>query len=372
MRDCDNNRKNYKDMRVGIVTQPLEMNYGGIIQNWALQQVLKQLGHEPITIDAYQRFSTPHYIFNYMRAKLMRACGKKYPMPRRYHGATRNDTMGRFIEQHINKTEVMWHYKRGVVKRYGLDAIVVGSDQVWRAIYSHGHIEDHYLRFTEGLPLKRVAYAASFGVNKWEYTPEQTAACAKLAQQMDAISVREVSGVDLCREHLGVEAQCVLDPTLLLDASEYSELIDRDWDSSEPYLAVYCLDHNQAKEKFFNQFAADRGLKVRYFSAGWKAELSIQQWLAIFSNASFVVTDSFHGTVFSILFGKEFYNLCSPWRGLERVASLLKALGLEQRQLSDERPVEPDKTDIDWQDVNARLDVLRKQSIDFLKGALES
>ena len=84
------------------------------------------------------------------------------------------------------------------------------------------------------------------------------------------------------------------------------------------------------------------------------------------------MTDSFHGTVFSILFGKEFYNLCSPWRGLERVASLLKTLGLEQRQLSDERPVEPDKIDIDWQDVNARLDVLRKQSIDFLKGALES
>ena len=371
MQDCDNNRKNYKDMRVGIVTQPLEMNYGGIIQNWALQQVLKRLGHEPITIDAYERFSTPHYIFNYMRAKLMRACGKKYPMPRRYHGAMRNETMGKFIEEHINKTKVMGRYKRGVVKQYGLDAIVVGSDQVWRVIYSADHIEDFYLRFTEGLPIRRVAYAASFGVDKWEYTPEQTAACAKLAEQMDAISVRETSGVDLCREHLGVEAQCVLDPTLLLEASEYSDIIDSDWDSSEPYLAVYCLDHDKAKEKFFSQLAEEKGLKVRYFSSGWKAELSIQQWLAIFSNASFVVTDSFHGTVFSILFGREFYNLCSPWRGLERVASLLKTLGLEKRQLSHNNPVEPDDTHIDWQDVNARLDVLRKESIEFLDGSLK-
>ena len=358
-------------MRVGIVTQPLEMNYGGILQNWALQQVLQHLGHDPITIDAYERFSTPHYVFHYVRSKLMRACGKKYPMPRRYHGAMRNETMGQFIEQHINKTEVMWRYKRGVVKRYGLDAIVVGSDQVWRAVYSPDHIEDLYLRFTAGMPIKRVAYAASFGIDEWEYTPQQTAACAKLAQQMDAISVREASGVDLCREYLGVDAQCVLDPTLLLNASEYDEIIDHEWDSSEPYLAVYCLDHNSAKEKFFSQLAADRGLKVRYFSAGWKSHFTIQQWLAIFSNASFVVTDSFHGTVFSILFGKEFYNLCSPWRGLERVASLLKALGLEQRLLSDSHPVEPDETKIDWQDVTARLEGMRRKSIDFLDGALK-
>ena len=172
-------------MRVGIITQPLEMNYGGILQNWALQQALKRLGHAPITIDAYQRFTTPHYVFNYLRAKTLRMMGKKCNLPRRYHGATRSENTGRFIEQHIDKTRVMWDYKSSVVRKYHLEALLVGSDQVWRRWYIKDHMTDMYLKFAEGLPVKRIAYAASFGVDKWEYTKEQTEACAPLLQQFD-------------------------------------------------------------------------------------------------------------------------------------------------------------------------------------------
>ena len=155
-------------MRIGIVTQPLEMNYGGIVQNWALQQALRHLGHEPITIDAYERYSTPHYLFNWMRAALARLLGKTAHWPKRYRGSLRNELMGQFVEEQIAKTRVMWHYKRSVVKRYRLEALVVGSDQVWRARYNGGHLEDMYLRFAQGLPIRRVAYAASFGVDEWE------------------------------------------------------------------------------------------------------------------------------------------------------------------------------------------------------------
>ncbi len=357
-------------MRIGIVTQPLEMNYGGIVQNWALQQALRHLGHEPITIDAYERYSTPHYLFNWMRAALARLLGKTAHWPKRYRGSLRNELMGQFVEEQIAKTRVMWHYKRSVVKRYRLDALVVGSDQVWRARYNGGHLEDMYLRFAQGLPIRRVAYAASFGVDEWEYSPEQTAACAALARQMDAISVREASGVDLCREHLGVAAQYVLDPTMLLDAEGYKAIIDDQWDAREAYLAVYCLDITPAKEAFFNRLAQERGLKVRYFSAGWKSTLTIGQWLAMLSHASTVVTDSFHGTVFSILFGREFYTLSNPGRGNTRIAGLLEQLGLENRLLSDVNPVEPTDTAIDWQKAYARLEKRRQESMSFLEQAL--
>ena len=357
-------------MRIGIVTQPLEMNYGGILQNWALQQTLKRLGHDPVTIDAYERYSTPHFVYNCLRVAWMRLKGKKWSYPSRYHGATRSETTGRFIEQNIIKTRVMRDYKRGVVRRYRMDAMVVGSDQVWRAKYNGGHLEDMYLKFVEGMPLKRVAYAASFGVDEWEYNPEQTEACAALLRQFDAVSVREESGVDLCREHMGVEAQCVLDPTLLLKADDYQDIIDRNADESEPYLAVYCLDKTLNKEEFFHQIAKKRGLEVRYFSSGWKSKLSVEQWLATFKNASIVVTDSFHGTVFSILFGREFYTLCNPHRGNTRMLSLLGKLGLENRILSDADPTEPMLSEINWADVYARLEEQRKQSIDFLAGNL--
>ena len=119
-------------MRIGIVTQPLEMNYGGILQNWALQQVLKRLGHDPITIDAYERYSTPHYLFNCLRTLLSILSGKKSGFPKRYRGSLRKATTGEFVEQNIAKTHVMWDYKRYGVKRYHPDADVVGSDPAWR------------------------------------------------------------------------------------------------------------------------------------------------------------------------------------------------------------------------------------------------
>ena len=359
-------------MRLGIVTQPLEMNYGGILQNWALQQALKRLGHDPITIDAYQRFSTPHYVYNWVRARCKRLMGKKAYLPLRYHGAMRSKQTGQFIENHIAKTRVMKHYNPEVVKKYRLEGLVVGSDQVWRIWYIRTHLEDMYLKFAQDLPLKRrVAYAASLGVEKWEYNQEQTALCAPLAQRFDAISVREASGVELCRKYLGVEAQCVLDPTLLLENKDYEAIIDADWDASEPYLAVYCLDITPVKEAFFNDLAKGRGLKVRYFTFGWKSKLTVEQWLAMLSNASMVVTDSFHGTVFSILFGKEFYTMCNPLRGNTRISGLLEQLGLEKRMLSDTEPVLPNDCEIDWEDVYSRLDVKRKESIEFLENALK-
>ena len=296
-------------MRIGIVTQPLEMNYGGILQNWALQQVLKRMGHEPITIEAYQRYSTLHFTYNWFRVAIKRLLGKNIKYPTRYCGALRNELMGQFIEQHINKTQVMWNYNRVTVKKYGLDALVVGSDQVWRVAYNGDHIEDMYLKFAQGLPIKRIAYAASFGVDEWEYNEEQTIACAALAQQMNAISVREESGVKLCHDRLGINAVQVLDPTMLLNQDDYQQIIDNEWDASEPYLAVYCLDVTSAKKDFITKLAEKRGLTVCYFSAGWQSQLTIEQWLAMIKNATLVVTDSFHGTVFSILFEREFYTL---------------------------------------------------------------
>lgn len=354
-------------MRIGIVTQPLEMNYGGILQNWALQQVLKKQGHEPITIDAYQRYSTLHFAYNWLRVAIKRLLGKKIKYPTRYRGALRNELMGQFIEQHIDKTKVMWNYQRNVVKDYHFDGLVVGSDQVWRVAYNADHIEDMYLRFAEGMPLKRVAYAASFGVDEWDYSEEQTRACAALAQQMNAVSVREESGVKLCHDHLGINAVQVLDPTMLLTPDDYNEIIDKDWEAIEPYLAVYCLDITPAKEDFFNKLAEKRGLTVRYFSAGWQSQLTIEQWLAMIKNATLVVTDSFHGTVFSILFEREFYTLANPNRGNTRIFSLLKKLGIDDRLvtvLSIEELLSPN---IDWDGTFCSLITERKRSLDFLE-----
>ena len=171
-------------------------------------------------------------------------------------------------------------------------------------------------------------------------------------------------------DHLGIDAKLALDPTLLLEADDYQEIIDNEWDAGEPYLAVYVLDITPEKRAFFDRLAQERGLRVRFFSAGLQAELTIGQWLAMFRHASMLVTDSFHGTVFSILFGKEFYTLENPHRGNTRIAGLLGMLGLESRLLSDKEPDESHAGSIDWQDVYSRLEDQRQKSMEFLSSNL--
>ena len=324
------------------------MNYGGILQNWALQQALLRMGHEPITIDAYERFSTPHYIFSCMKTAWMRCRGKKWwRYPNRYHGTMRSATTGRFIEQNIIKTKVMWNYKRSVVRRYRLNALITGSDQVWRQVYGGDHLEDMYLRFASGLDVKRVAYAASFGVDEWEYTPKQTYECSKLAKKFDAISVREESGIKLCDDNLGVCATWVLDPTLLLKKEDYLEVCKDVPFSTEKILVAYVLDMSESVSELCKSVAKERGLVIKMLRADFGSVLSVPEWLAMFRDASYVVTDSFHGTIFSIIFGKDFKSIYNKKRGAARFESLLNLYN------------------------SGRLEEMRNFSINWLKKALE-
>lgn len=356
-------------MRVGIVTQPLQNNYGGILQNWALQQVLKDLGHEPITLDVGLRYGYGRYALSVGKYFADRLMGRMRSFPSSpCHGRLASRLTGEFFNKHIVSTEPYHRYTADMVDRYRLDAIVVGSDQVWRPLYN-ASIEDMFLRFAEAKNIRRVAYGASFGVDEWEFTEAQTAACRALAQAFYAVSVREASGVNLCHERLGVEAVHVLDPTLLIDAGKYHELC-ADVPREAPFVAAYCIDLSDEKRRFFDMVTAERGLPLRLFSANGDVTLSVEQWLSMFRDAAVVITDSFHGTVFSILNHKEFYTLGNAARGSARFASLLSAFHLEARLVTDLTAATALPA-IDWSQVTSALNELRDFSLSFLKGALK-
>lgn len=355
-------------MRVGIVTQPLQNNYGGILQNWALQQALKDIGHEPITLDVGLKYGYGRYalsIGKYFADRLM-GRSRRFPSPP-CHGRLASRLTGEFFHRHIIATEPARRYSAGMIDRYHLDAIVVGSDQVWRPLYNDS-IEDMFLRFAEGRDVKRVAYAASFGVDEWELTEAQTAACRPLAQAFDAVSVREASGVELCREHLDVEAVHVLDPTMLIDVARYHQLC-ADIPRGEPFVAAYCIDLSDEKLRFFDEVAAGYGLPLKLFSANGDVSLSVEQWLSMFRDAAVVITDSFHGTVFSILNRKDFYTLGNASRGSARFIFLLSAFGLESRLVTDLSAATA-LSPIAWYQVTDALNQLRDQSLSFLREAL--
>ncbi|WP_298770872.1 polysaccharide pyruvyl transferase family protein [uncultured Fibrobacter sp.] len=336
-------------MKIAIVTQPLLNNYGGVIQNYALQKILVDLGHVPITLDCrYKPVPWWIYLLSWLKTLLcLFIPGKKRPFAKVKPIETRLDVFESFITKHISTTIPVTNISSLSNIMHNMDAFVVGSDQVWRPKYAPD-LGDAFLRFLKSSDVRRISYAASFGVDYWEYSSKQTKICSKLARKFNAISVREESGVKLCKENFGVDATWVLDPTLLLKKEDYAEICKDVHFETKQVLAAYVLNIDDSILKLCKTIAKERGLELKFFSADTKANLSIPEWLAMFRDASYVITDSFHGTVFSIIFGKEFKCLYNETRGSARFESLLNLYN------------------------SGKLEEMRQFSLNWLKDALES
>lgn len=381
-------------MKIGILTQPLHANYGGLLQNYALQQALIRAGHEVETID--------WWVLDTLREKLSRmkeyVMAKLYPkkhkapryMPTDDENAVIMRNTNHFIDTYISHTAPMMSLdafgKQAIRGEY--DGFVVGSDQCWRPLYNH-YLPAMFLSFTEGKQVKRVAYAASFGTDEWEYTPQATDMCASLVQKFDLVTVREDSGVSLCEEHLRVEATHVLDPTMLLTKEDYIHLIVNE---KEPQAAGnlfnYILDPDATKTAFINRVAEGLNLKPFQVLPKHQAETRTKEdvkkriedcvfpgvttWLRAFMDAEMTIVDSFHGMVFSILFNKPFWVIGNAERGMSRFTSLLKIFNLEARLLDVSQLDAVDYTcSIDWSRVNAILKQKRTESMNLLLNILE-
>lgn len=334
-------------MKIGIVTQPLSENYGGVLQNFALQEFLRKKGFDPITIDFIPpRITLLRCLCYWVKTLVLLFLGKRRRFLLNREPVKRRMPFSAFINRDINKTRIVHAYSE-LNSICAFDCLIVGSDQVWRPKYNR-RIEDMYLKFAENFSIKRVAYAASFGVDSWEYTPKQTRECCRLAKKFDAISVREVSGIKLCKDYLDVNAVWVLDPTLLLTKEDYLPICEKVPVCNEKYLAVYVLDENEDVVTAYENEAKARGLVVKKFHADSESTLTVPEWLTMFRDASYVVTDSFHGTVFSIIFGKEFKCVYNKGRGAARFESLMNLYN------------------------SGKIEEMREFSIDWLKKALES
>lgn len=236
-----------------------------------------------------------------------------------------------------------------------------------------------FLDFVQDKQVKRIAYAASFGADKWEFTPQQTAVCTLLAKKFDMVSVREDSGVKLCKEHLGVDAVHVLDPTMLLTKEEYIQLIEKEKEpKSNGTLFNYILDPDAKKSVFIQKVAKAKGLKAFQVLTKCQAEIRTKEdvkkriedcvfpgvttWLRAFMDADMTIVDSFHGMVFSIIFNKPFWAIGNVSRGMSRFTSLLKMFHLEDRLLDADNLDDVDfSKPIDWTMVNGILEEKREE-----------
>lgn len=371
-------------MKIGIITLPLHTNYGGILQAYALRHTLQKLGHQAKVFGDYHLSILFYIIYPliclkriYKKYILKQPDIEIFTMP---HIRVRMHT-DRFIKTYIDVKRIRT-WNKNVAKGY--DAFIVGSDQVWRPRYfisgKRPNIELAFLSFAEGINIKRIAYAASFGTDENEYTPEQLQTCSALLKQFDAISVRESSAVANCKERFGVNAIHLLDPTMLLSREDYIQLFQSaHTPKSKGNLMCYILDETSSTTQFIKEFEKKHNLKA--FRSNSKVEdpnapiseriqPPVESWLRSFYDAAYVITDSFHACVFSILFHKPFICIGNQGRGMSRFHSLLKMFNLTNRLVDINHLESFQDAPINWDEVDEILESKRKESMTFLKNAL--
>lgn len=366
-------------MRIGVITHPLRLNYGGILQAYALQRVLQDMGYDSVYIDwlpyRFQWFSIKTYFIRFLW-KLKWLGREEIRVFADYYYYRAYKKINKFSKSNVQIFQIDSFEQ---LKENVFDVIVVGSDQIWRPVYIN-NIEDAYLQFAKDWNIKRIAYAASFGVDDWsEYSEEKTVVCRNLAQKFDAISVREDSGVALCRNYLGVEAQHVLDPTMLVDIKHYMSHINSCKKHYPNRMCLaYILDESDDKSRVLGSIAKQQGYNIKQWENIDTPSLkkpTVEEWLKGFYDAEFVFTDSFHGCVFSIIFNKPFIAFGNPGRGMARFNSLLKMFGLEELLITSVDQFTPELVDraisrFSDGSIQQRLYELREYSYDFLKKAL--
>lgn len=367
-------------MRIAILTLPLHTNYGGILQCYALQTVLQRMGHEVKVLDRPQYGYSYYYIYPLAICKRIikrYICRKKVDIWLPPHEVIRKNT-DKFIKRYIHHYKCR-HWNSGLADRF--DAIIVGSDQVWRPEYFQP-VEYTFLSFLGDSHIKRISYAASFGVDECRYTEKQLKVCSSLLKKFDAVSVRESSGIDLCRSYFGVDAVQMLDPTLLLSADDYRTLISKGHtELSRGNLLVYILDKTPEKVALVEKIAKDKNLIPFWLDTPGEHQdnlpleeqikMPVEQWLRAFVDAEFVFTDSFHGCIFSIIFRKQFLVSGNQGRGLSRFNSLLDLFSLNERLISSLDEYPQNLSTIDFDGIHRKLDLLREQADEFITTILK-
>lgn len=369
-----------------ILTQHLHINYGGLLQAFALQKTVKNLGFEAATnsvlLKAKRKITIKRILFfciNKAKTVAKVILGHNVMTPEKYKTISRNTQ--RFVNQFI-QTEQITILSDASVEKY--DIVLVGSDQVFRKPYSP--VSEYFLNALKDRNDKiKLTYAASFGIDDLsEWTEEDIAICKTLAPKFKAVSVREDSGVEIFKNVFNTHAELVLDPTFLLEKEDYEKIIDEE-DSAvkSNILMCYVLDKSPEKTQIINQIMQKTGLDLlevmpeEVFNKHTKdiekcVYPSVSKWIAGFRDADFVVTDSFHGTVFAIIFNKPFVCIGNKERGLSRFTSLLKIFGLENRLIfSPEDYSDNLLENSDYEKVNSIKKQWQEKSIAFLKDNLE-
>ena len=292
-----NNEKknNIKYKRIGVVGVLNEQNAGNNLVKFSMFTKLKEYGLDP-TIISYTR---------------------------------KNQNID-FLRRTVKLKEINKSFSELKEKDY--DILMVNSDQTWNnynieSLYDHG-----FLRFAANWTIPKFVYAASLGIDYWRYSKVFDEKAKILLKNFKGISVRERGAVDLVEKHFGIRPLFVLDPTFLIDKKKYLDIIKdlkNDFDYNQKYLFVYILDNNDIIREYINKVREE--LKYKVYKVSVKQINYTENFLFGINISEAIITDSFHGTIFSIIFNKPFISFINSIRGRLRFYSLIDTFDLKKR-----------------------------------------
>ena len=337
------NNSNNPKYNVAIASMLFQNNFGAILTVYALYKIIEDFGYNPLII--YNNSIYSNNLFADIR-------GNKFAL--KYMN---------IANRHFNKYELEKLNEK-------CDNFVVGSDQVWRA-KGHGEMAQFYfLNFAYNFKNK-IAYSSSFGINYFEGELKDKILFKYYLKQFDKVSVREDDGVKICKEDFDVEAAHVLDPVFLLN--DYDYLVSKSIkNKNNKFIAVYSLYTNIENE--LNFISSKLNLDIEYLIKD-NEEISIEDWLWTIKNCELLITDSFHGSCFAIIFNKPFVCILDEESGISRLESLSNMFDIKDRIISDLSEVmnKPDfLLKMDWTEINKKLEIEKVKSLNWLKNALEN
>jgi len=363
-------------MKVGILTFHRSNNYGAVLQTYALQTVLDQLGIRSQIID-YVRPGKDESLFSPWWG--FKNCIINGFTLLRYSKTKQRNTQFQEFRKLFFRISRKSYYSCDELEKAlpEVEAFICGSDQIWRPVLDNNQLRVYFLDFINSKEVKKIAYAPSFGIST--VSEEFMQFVRPLINDIQHLSVREKTGQKIISQAADRKAQIVLDPSLLLLSEDWNRIalppcVD------PPYVLVYCLSQRRNFCDLVRHVKKKTGLPVVVISP-YALNLipdadhvifdaGPQEFVGLFANASCICTNSFHGTAFSLIYRRPFW--ATPIRlANSRLEDLLNVIGLSDRQVGSAEDFPDAPLEIDYSKAEKLIDEARSNSISFLKNALQ-
>lgn len=357
--------------RVAVITFHRALNYGAILQAFALENILAQIGVCAKIIDyrcphiecVYRPFDVRHCKNLFSGIK---KCIKSFELMKKRHN------FNEFTKKYLTVTEKCRTKKDLKKATSGFETIITGSDQVFNPDAVGGDFS-YFLNFADP-DIKKIAYAASIGYGS--FPQKYKSKCIEHLKSFESISVREKSVCKTVARLIDKPVENVLDPTLLLSSSKWINIAKKPHNLPDKYILVYMMEGCKYTIEKARALAQDREFELVLINPTLKQRqtcrdfimytaASPEEFVGMLAKAEAVVTNSFHGIAFSLIFEKEFYAEASNAEKSARIIDLLSLFGLSDRLLPNEK-----NKKIDWEKLNLQLLKEQNKSISWLKKSL--